>query len=326
MKFIKCKKYFILILLVNFLIPGSAQEIKFGVITDVHHGYLTDVSERLQIFIDVANEEEVDFIIELGDITLFMNEEHSGSFLDIWDSFNGPKYKVLGNHDMDNNSKQEALDYLGMESNYYTFDMHGIHFIVMDDNHIKDKDGNLIDYDNGNYFGANRDWFGDEQLAWVTQDLANTDRATVIFRHAGIHGKEQKALENIVAEANSNAGYKKVLLGLNGHGHDNEEEIADNVPYVEIPSASYVWENHQAEPYTKVQFAIVTINTTDGTLVIDGRAEDVEYQEGLPTHNPVITDKSYTFLPIGIRSSFTPTITDCSASVSFTNTSSESCL
>lgn len=317
------KKYFILVLLVNFLIPCFAQEIKFGVITDVHQGYTTDVFKRLPIFINAATEEDVDFIIQLGDFTLFMNEAGGGSFLDIWNSFDGPKYCVLGNHDMDRNSKQEAMDFLGIESNYYTFDMHGIHFIVMDDNHIKLADGSFIDYDNGNYYDANRDWFGDEQLAWVTQDLANTDQATVIFRHAGIHDSQQADLENIVAEANSNAGYKKVLLALNGHGHDDEEEIHDDVPYVEIPSASYVW-NHQPEPYTTVQFAIVTINTTNGTLEIDGRSEDVEYQEGLPTHEPVITDKSYVYFPVGIRSSFTSSKTDCSGTISFINTSSES--
>ena len=323
-KLMMFKKYFLFILLVSFLIPCSAQEIKFGVITDVHHGYTTDVHERLQLFIDAATEEEVDFIIELGDFSLAMNDEETGSFKDIWDSFDGPKYYVLGNHDMDENSKQDVRDYLGIESNYYTFNMHGIHFIVMDDNHIKDANGNLIDYDHGNYHGANRDWFGDEQLSWVTQDLANTDQATVVFRHAGIQGKEQRALENIISDANASAGYKKVLLALNGHGHKNEEEIVDGVPYVEIPSASYVWNNHQAEPYTTANFAFVTINTTNGTLGIDGRSEDIEYQEGLPTHVIKTADRSYTFLPIGIKSSFTPSTTECSSSVSFENTSSES--
>ena len=292
----------------------------------MHQGYTTDVHERLQIFIDAATEEDVDFIIQLGDFTLFMNEQ-GNSFMDIWKSFDGPRYCVLGNHDHDANTKQVAMDFLGMESNYYSFDMHGIHFIIMDDNHIRiEEDDGSYSYEwfkPGNHHDADGNWFGDEQLAWVTEELANTDQTTVIFRHAGVIGSQQTELENIVSEANASAGYRKVLLGLNGHGHDDTEEIVDHVPYVGVPSASYVW-NHQPEPYTTVQFAIVTINTTDGTLEFDGRSEEVEYQEGLPTHEPVIRDKSYTFFPVGIKSSFTTSKTDCSGTLTFTNTSSES--
>jgi len=64
------KKCFILLFVINFLNPCSAQEIKFGVISDVHFGFLTDVPKRLQLFIDAAKAEEVDFIIQLGDFTL----------------------------------------------------------------------------------------------------------------------------------------------------------------------------------------------------------------------------------------------------------------
>ena len=320
------KKYLILALLVNIWISGSTQEIKFGVITDVHQGYTTDVLKRLPIFINTATEDDVDFIIQLGDFTLFMNEEGK-SFMDIWKSFDGPRYHVLGNHDHDANTKQAAMDFLGMESNYYAFDMHGIHFIIMDDNHIRVKnDDGSYRYEwfkPGNHDDADGNWFGDEQLAWATEELANTDQTTVIFRHAGVIGSQQTELENIVSEANASAGYKKVLLGLNGHGHDDTEKIVDNVPYVGVPSASYIW-NHQPEPYKTVQFAIVTINTTNGTLEFDGRSEEVEYQEGMPTHDPVIRDKSYTFFPVGIKSSFTTSKTDCSGTISFLNTSSES--
>ncbi len=291
------RMYFMSLLLIGFLIPCSAQEIKFGVITDIHHGFLTDVNNRMQLFTDAAMAEEVDFIIQLGDFSLAMKDAETSSFLGIWNSFDGPKYHVLGNHDMDRNSKKDVQDYLGMESNYYSFDMHGFHFVILDDNHIKIGNGDFIDYSNGNYFGADRDWFGEEQLDWCVQDLANTDLPTVVFRHAGLHASDREALENIISNANSDAGYNKILLGLSGHGHRDVEEIIDGVPYVEIPTASHKWvsANERAEPYTTARFAFVTINARNGTLVIDGRSEVVEYQQGLPTHEGSITDKFYTF-------------------------------
>jgi predicted phosphodiesterase len=300
-KLLKMKKFFLAcILAVNILVPGKGQEIKFGVIADIHHGFLTDVDKRLQKFIDVCEDEKVDFIIQLGDFTLYMNRNQSGEFMDIWNSYEGPRYHVIGNHELDYNTKQQVIDYWNMPGNYYTFNMNGFHFVVMDENFIKQSDGTYIDYANGNYFRMNRDWFGEKQLEWFRQDLAHTEFPTVKFSHAHRQAKDRVAVESIISEANTEAGYKKVLLSLNGHGHSDVEEVIDNVPYIEIPTASHKWngEEERAEPYTTVRFAIVTMNAKKGTLVVDGYSLPVEYQQGLPSHVGTITDRSYTFQPL----------------------------
>ena len=91
--------------------------------------------------------------------------------------------------------------------------------------------------------------------------------------------------------------HKRLKLFIDTAIAEDVEEIIDNIPYVEIPTASHKWvsANERAEPYTTARFAFVTINKTNGTIVIDGRSEDVEYQQGLPTHEGTITDKSYKF-------------------------------
>ena len=317
------KKYPVIFLIALLsVVHAFSQEIRFGVITDIHHGFLTDVNKRLQIFVDTCNALKVDFIIQIGDFSLAMNEAEAGSFLAIWNSFQGPRYHVLGNHDMDRNSKSKVMKFLGMDKNYYSFDMKGYHFVVMDGNYIKKDDGTFIDYDHGNYFSMNRDWHGDKQLLWFSQDLANTTLPTVRFSHLHRQAKDRKQVEAIVSEANREAGYKKVLLSLNGHGHQDVEEIVDGVPYVEIPTASHKWNGAEdrAEPYTTVRFAIVTINTKKGTLFIKGYSVPVDYQQGLPAHEGTITDKHYTFQPYDLRASFVPE-TDCRDTVVFRNTS-----
>ncbi len=317
------KKFvWIALIVLLFSLRGSSQEIRFGVITDIHHGFLTDVNNRLQKFIDTCNALDVDFIIQIGDFSLAMNEAEAGSFLAIWNSFDGPRYHVLGNHDMDRNTKQKVMKFLGMEKNYYSFDMKGYHFVVMDGNYIKKDDGSFIDYDHGNYFHMNRDWHGDRQLLWFSQDLANTSLPTVRFSHLHRQAKDRKEVETVISNANRAAGYKKVLLSLNGHGHQDVEEIIDGVPYVEIPTASHKWngEEGRAEPYTTVRFAIVTINAQKGTLFIKGYSLPVEYQQGLPAHEGTITDKHYTFQPYDLKASFVPE-TDCTDTVVFRNTS-----
>ena len=110
----------------------TAKPLKFGIITDVHKDLIPDADERLEKFIKEAVKRKVDFIIQLGDFC-FAESKNLG-FLGIWNSFKGPKYHVLGNHDMDRNSKPEMLEFLGMPKTYYSYDIGGYHFVVLDAN------------------------------------------------------------------------------------------------------------------------------------------------------------------------------------------------
>ncbi|GGK41880.1 MULTISPECIES: hypothetical protein [Flavobacteriaceae] len=61
----------------------------------MHKELIPGVDERLETFINKANERKVDFIIQLGDFC--MAEGKNRAFLNIWKSFEGRKYHVLGN-------------------------------------------------------------------------------------------------------------------------------------------------------------------------------------------------------------------------------------
>ena len=259
--------------------------VRFGICADVHKDVMHDADRRLQVFIDEMNLGNMDFIIELGD---FMQpQDYNASFLNIWNSFDGPAYHVLGNHDMDNShgerfSREFTVGYLDMPSRYYSFDRKDFHFIVLDGNDTKDPP----------QMGYAR-YLGIEQLEWLKQDLANTNSRVIVFSHQSIEDPE--GVENgtevrrILEEANRQSGIKKVIACFSGHHHIDHDTEINGIHYIQVNSMSYVWlggeyqhvrygrEIDEQYPYIKYTtpyqdpvFATVEIDTR-GSIRISGR-------------------------------------------------------
>ena len=92
------------------------KSVNFAIISDIHHDIMHDGEERLQAFINTANENNVDFIIDLGDFCFA--KDSNRPFLNIWNGFTKDKYHVLGNHYMDICSKDEYVNFTGMPARY----------------------------------------------------------------------------------------------------------------------------------------------------------------------------------------------------------------
>lgn len=120
--------FYLFILCFLFSCNGS-KTVKFAVCTDVHQDLIYDATDRMQKFVSAAKKENVDFIIQLGDFC--MPFEKNEPFLKTWDSFNGPKYHVLGNHDTDVSPKIVTQQFWGMEKPFYSFDKRAFHFVDM---------------------------------------------------------------------------------------------------------------------------------------------------------------------------------------------------
>ena len=82
----------------------NAEPLIMGIVADIHKDLMPDADERLSVFIAEAQRRKADFIIQLGDFC--MADSKNLDFMGIWETFKGPKYHVLGNHDMDKNSKK----------------------------------------------------------------------------------------------------------------------------------------------------------------------------------------------------------------------------
>ena len=268
----------------------KTQSIKFAVCTDVHQDLIHDAPDRLNSFIESAAEYNAEYIIQLGDFCFPKKENEA--FVGLWNSFNGPAYHVLGNHDMDINDKADIQKFLGMEKPYYSFDQGDFHFIVLDLNFYKDGDA-FVDYSNGNYYAhaKTRCYISPDQLDWLRSDLASTDKLTVVFSHQSLENGDgaQNKVEVWKIFADANQKRKKVIACFSGHDHSDTHKVIEGVHYIGLNSASYAWVGSKMEysgrfseeiekarpnlkytlPYEKPVFALIEINPR-GKIIING--------------------------------------------------------
>ncbi len=249
------------------------RKVKFGVFADLHVDIMHDTQERLQVFLDACRQENVDFIIELGDFCypddnrrVVCKPEHmpvnianalrvktyadKPMILKMFNDFEKPSYHVLGNHDCDMCAKQEQLKFLEAKNgSYYSFDHGGFHFVVLDTNYVKTDSGEYIAYENGNYFEAGyrddmvRENVSPDQIAWLKEDLAKAENPAVIFSHASfsnmaprLSAKNRMELREIFQSAPNG-----VVACLNGHEHLDAVAEEEGIWYVQINSMDCQW-------------------------------------------------------------------------------------
>lgn len=215
---------------------GDGDTLKFGLCADVHKDIMFDADSRLKAFVNEAVEKELDFIIQLGDFC--RPYDYNLGFMDIWNSFPGRNFHVIGNHDMDGGfTREQVVEYWNMEGRYYSFDLKGYHFIVLD--------GNDVDPSEDRPTGYAR-FLGREQLSWLASDLEQTDLATFVFCHqgldndmGGIFNATQSRL--VLEKANQEAGFQKVQVVFSGHHHQDYHNHINGIHYLQINSMSYQW-------------------------------------------------------------------------------------
>lgn len=292
-RILKAFKYWSILVLVLFWLSGchgnmANQEdahkqriIRFGLCADVHKDVIHDADTRLKTFIERMNLEKVDFIMQLGDFC--RPYEFNQGFLDIWNQFEGSRYHVLGNHDTDGGfTREQTLEFWGAKDKYYSFDLNGCHFVVLDGNDKKEQ---------GAASGYPR-YIGKQQAEWLKSDLANTNSPTFIFSHQSIENaggvENGQAIRTILEEANREANFQKVVACFSGHHHADYYTVIEGIYYVQINSMSYEWlgadykharfskeieEAHPwvsyTAPYKDPLYAIVTIRS-EGTIEIEG--------------------------------------------------------
>ena len=195
-----------------------------------------------------------DLVLNGGDFVFDMNKENLSTIdaqwnlvSDLYKSDCGiPAHSCLGNHDIwwfENNKgqavygKQYALDRLKLAKPYYSFNQAGWKFIILDSVHL-DIDGTW-------YIGK----LGDEQMAWLENELKTTDPNTpiLVLSHIPILTATNLIEDNIVnkwvmlgGEMHTDTAriislfyqHPNVKLCLSGHIHLREKLVYNNVTYI----------------------------------------------------------------------------------------------
>ncbi len=307
----------------------GAGEIKFAVISDIHIELVHDGKRRLRDFFRAAEAAEVDFIIHLGDFGYPNDTKNTlcprgsmpenievaydipsvidkDALLREYNEFHIPTYHVMGNHEFDFRAPEEAFAaYKTGAHGYYSFKKNGWHFIVLDGNYYKDKDGSIRHYDRGDYFHADvlgsfegvLPYMNKEQLEWLRDELKDGDEPVVLFSHQPLFDYNGGILnlsefESVISEAKANG--RSIRLAMNGHLHVDDLDLIDGTYYYNMNSASNMWigkgEMERARfcerterdfpnlkyiiPYSRVLYAIVTLDA-DGAVISGSRANYV---------------------------------------------------
>ena len=309
------------ILIINCSPKNEIKTVRIGVCSDVHLPTMHDSEKRISSFIDSMKIAKPDFIIELGDFGI-PTEEYAPYF-SIWNSFAGPKYHVIGNHEMDGGtSLEEALAYRKMKSSYYSFLKNGFKFIVLDGN---DKE-----------FAEQKgykSYIGKEQLDWLRKELEAATEPIVIFSHQGIGTDpdipgERYSIGNsedvrkIFNDHNKLNKSNRIICCFNGHTHNDYAEEINGIWYITINSMSYKWLGEEYEyiryseevdkeykwikytaPYKDPLYTIVEISTKGFIKILGKKSEYVgpsPWELGYPNHlrkyvKPQITERLMKF-------------------------------
>lgn len=210
--------------------------IRIGICADLHQDVMHDGPKRIEAFIRDMEVQKPDFIIQMGDFC--RPYDYNRVILDIFNRFNGPRYHVIGNHDMDGGfTRDQVVAFWKAIGKYYSFDQKGYHFIVLD--------GNDHDPSPDRPSGYAR-FIGKEQMQWLEEDLEKTRLPVIIFLHQGLDndlGGIYNAMETrlVLERANKRAGFRKVQLVFTGHHHQDYHNVINGIHYIQINSMSYQW-------------------------------------------------------------------------------------
>jgi len=220
--------------------------VKFGIVTDCHYAdadtvgtrFYRDSLDKLGECVEAMNEQEVDFIVELGDFKDQQNppvEQKTLSYLraveSVFCKFDGPTYHVLGNHDEDSLSKTQFLTNIKNTAidpgrSFYSFDFNGVHFVVFDANYKSDG----TDYDHGNF-----DWTDANvppaELRWLRLDLAAPRGPVIVLVHQLLDGIGSHYVNNAADVRQILEQSGKVLAVFQGHYHDGRYSLIEGIHY-----------------------------------------------------------------------------------------------
>lgn len=268
----------------------------FGLLTDLHHDLIKDGVSRVNAFVEEMNSVKPDFILQMGDFCT--PKPANKTLMETWDKFDGEKHHVIGNHDVDGGfSHDQVVDFWKSKGIYYSFDLKGYHFIIL----------------NGNERPANDTSKGyprsitETQYQWLKNELESTDLPVIIFCHQGIDNdldgiREGAMLRLLFERTNNKAGFEKIKAVFSGHNHEDYHNVYNGINYIQINSAAYQFGRkgrdyefaHTKDPL----WALVTIYA-NGTMKVKGKSST--YMDGSKEYagsdypgyatTPVISDR-----------------------------------
>jgi alkaline phosphatase len=188
----------------------------------------------------------------------------------VYARFAGPRYHVLGNHDVLDLTKEAFLEGIGIEQLTLSFDAGDYHIVILDAQFREDGTNRAHE------FWYMPGYLPPSQLDWLRQDLASSDAPTVVcvhqrldldyeVRHGGPEILNHLEVQAILLEDGD------VIAVFQGHDHWGGYSLIDGIHYITFRS---LMDRPEGVPPT---YAFVTLDPETRTLEIVGEGEQESY-------------------------------------------------
>ena len=256
------------------------KHLTIGLFTDAHTAsgvllstrYGSHSPKKIATAIQTFAERGVDLIVNLGDAIDLVDgdpvspAEHLAGVREIVQRCGVPCHMVLGNHDVAYLSKADLLAYSDRAA-YYSFNRGGAHFVVLDTNRFEDGSDYCPDHMPEDWGDA---WLGDEQLAWLAEDLTKAGKKpTVIFSHADLgervtaDGEDLHVAKDAAAARAIIESAPNVRAVIAGHYHAGRFAEFGKIPHITLGAmCEGPFPEHNA-------YAILHVHR-DGNIEIEG--------------------------------------------------------
>lgn len=208
---------------------------------------------KLKKAVEGFNEHELDFVVHLGDFT-DKNLDGYEMLTEITNNLKAPLWHVMGNHEYwgVEGDEQRVLATYGLDKSYYSKQVGGYRFIVLDTNELGEikhvpgtdewkKGHDLIEQMKAageiNAYGWNGG-LSDEQLSWLDAELDAADAGgehAILFAHHPVFPPGVLNALNQGDILNMIDAHRNVVAFINGHNHNGDFGIRNNVPYLTVP-------------------------------------------------------------------------------------------
>ncbi len=270
---------------------AAAAPLRIGIVTDIHahdtdspnqYTVMVNCESRLAAFVDAMAAWPADAVFELGDLVngAFVMGAPLGDLARIpgilasavatFGRFAGPKYFVLGNHDVYDLSKDEFLAGVGALATTWSFNLGGYHFLALDAQFT--KAGADVSHVSWMIQGT----IPATELEWLRQDLASSALPTIVFIHQPLDETNDMGGPSIsnrldVQAILSQSGH--VIAVFQGHMHDGKHTVLDGIHYVTFTAMV------DSDDPTPPSWAAVTLDPEVRTVRIDGEGlqDDIEF-------------------------------------------------
>lgn len=230
-------------------VSGLAEEdekpqpkMRIGLVTDLHyadkspliHRYYREAPAKFAEAAKQFRQDKTDLVIELGDLidvgnSLEVEQSYLKRIVKSFRATPGQHHYVLGNHCVWRLTKPEFLGIVRQKRSYYSFDLKGYHFIVLDA--CFRSDGQPYGRGNSQWTDAN---IPGAEVEWLRLDLQHTPYKSVVFVHQRLDVEPPYGVKNASEIRRILKESGKVLVVLQGHYHFNAYKEVDGVRYVTL--------------------------------------------------------------------------------------------